>query len=168
MIKAQVVYENDEFEYSLGLNPDLKHIPAKGDRGKPIAYYSFYKTKDGFVDFDVMTHEEVLAHAHRFSATSYKGVFKAGTPWATDFTAMSLKTVLKKVLKYAPMSTDVQRVMTADEAVTTIEVSQESHELPPLDTMEVQRIETEDDAPIEINGQAGEIIEGEVIKDAER
>lgn len=167
MIKAQTVYENDEFEYSLGLNPDLKHAPAKGDRGAPIAYYAFYKTKDGFVDFEVMTHEEVLAHAHRFSATSYKGVFKAGTPWATDFDAMAMKTVMKKVLKYAPMSTDVQRVMAADEAVTTIEVSQEAHELPPLDTMEVQQIETEEDTPIEINGQAGEIIEGEVIKSAE-
>lgn len=165
LIKAQTVYENDEFEYSLGLNPDLKHIPARSNRGNPVAYYAFYKTKDGFVDFEVMTHEEVLAHAHRFSATSKNGVFSSSSPWAKDFDAMAKKTVLKKVLKYAPMATDFQNAMTADEAVSSIDISQDTTELPSLDNIEIQQIGTEEDeeAPIEINGQAGEIIEGEVL-----
>lgn len=34
IISAQAVYENDEFEYELGLNPKLEHRPALGDRGE--------------------------------------------------------------------------------------------------------------------------------------
>ena len=32
IIQAQVVYENDEFEYSFGLEPKLTHRPASGER----------------------------------------------------------------------------------------------------------------------------------------
>ena len=35
VIQAHTVYENDEFEYELGLDPKLKHVPAKGRQGKP-------------------------------------------------------------------------------------------------------------------------------------
>lgn len=34
IIQAQAVYENDEFEYELGLNPRLEHRPALHDRGR--------------------------------------------------------------------------------------------------------------------------------------
>ena len=34
IIQAQVVYENDEFTYSFGLEPVLRHIPAASDRGE--------------------------------------------------------------------------------------------------------------------------------------
>ena len=37
-IYAEVVYENDKFEYELGLDPKLKHIPAMSNRGKAIYY----------------------------------------------------------------------------------------------------------------------------------
>ena len=39
VIQAHVVYENDTFDYSFGLDPQLKHIPAKSDRGAPIFVY---------------------------------------------------------------------------------------------------------------------------------
>ncbi|MFR8352670.1 MAG: hypothetical protein ACLVB1_08280 [Blautia obeum] len=32
-VQAQCVYENDEFEYELGLEPKLVHKPALKDRG---------------------------------------------------------------------------------------------------------------------------------------
>ena len=34
-VMAQVVYENDEFEYSFGLEPKLVHRPALENRGNP-------------------------------------------------------------------------------------------------------------------------------------
>ena len=40
IIQAHTVYENDEFQYELGIDPKLRHIPAKSNRGKPIAYYA--------------------------------------------------------------------------------------------------------------------------------
>ena len=38
-IQAQVVYDNDFFEYEYGLNPILVHRPAFSDRGEAIYFY---------------------------------------------------------------------------------------------------------------------------------
>ena len=63
IIQAHVVYENDEFTYELGIDPQLKHIPATKDRGNPVAYYAMFKTKDGGYGFEVMSVVDVKAHA---------------------------------------------------------------------------------------------------------
>ena len=36
-IQAETVHANDEFVYEMGLEPKLKHIPARKDRGDPVA-----------------------------------------------------------------------------------------------------------------------------------
>ena len=46
-IQAHEVHENDTFEYELGLNPKLKHVPAMKDRGPVILYYAVIKLKNG-------------------------------------------------------------------------------------------------------------------------
>lgn len=38
-------------------------------------------------------------------------------PWQTDFDEMAKKTVLKKVLKYAPLKTEFARAVATDETV---------------------------------------------------
>lgn len=114
MIKAHAVHENDKFSYTLGLNPTLEHEPAYGDRGQVVAYYAFYKTKDGDFDFEVMTKAEVAKHRDKYS--------KAGnSPWNTDFDEMAKKTVVKKVLKYAPMSTEIAAQVQTDESVKSFD-----------------------------------------------
>ena len=112
-IQAQVVYENDEFEYALGLEPQLKHIPAMSNRGEPISFYAVFKTKDGGFGFEVMSVEDVKLHAQKYSK-SFNGAY---SPWKTNFEEMAKKTVLKKVLKYAPMKTDFARGLSADETI---------------------------------------------------
>ena len=44
-ITAEVVREGDVFEYELGLNPKLRHVPAQSGRGKAIYYYMPLKTE---------------------------------------------------------------------------------------------------------------------------
>lgn len=166
LVKAQTVYKNDEFNYSLGLNPDLVHIPAKGDRGEPVAYYAFYKTKDGFSDFEVMTYEEVLEHAHKYSKSSVYAngggkVFKADSAWASDFDAMAKKTVLKKALKYAPMSTDFMSSISADETVNLVDIHQEptkENDILNLTTQSVYELPDDTGA-----AEDAEIMEGEMV-----
>lgn len=46
-VQAQVVYENDEFHYSLGLNGELNHVPTLKERGEPIAFYALFKLDNG-------------------------------------------------------------------------------------------------------------------------
>ena len=113
IIQAQAVYENDEFEYELGLDPKLKHVPATANRGSAIAYYAIFKTKDGGYGFEVMSIDDVRAHAQKYSK-SY-----SNSPWQTNFDEMAKKTVLKRVLKYAPLKSDFVRGITQDEVIKT-------------------------------------------------
>jgi len=123
IIQAQVVFENDDFVYSFGLNPILKHIPAHSDRGDAVYVYAMFRTKDGGFGFDVMSMDEVRTFAQRYSKT-----FGAG-PWQTNFEEMAKKTVLKRVLKYAPLKSDFLRGISQDESVKT-EVSDDMYSVP--------------------------------------
>lgn len=125
IIQAHTVYENDEFQYELGLDPKLRHVPAKTDRGAPIAYYAMFKTKDGGYGFQVMSIEEVRAHAKKFSKSYGNG------PWVTNFNEMAKKTVLKKMLKYAPLKSDFVRGIAMDETTKT-DISSDMSEIPDM------------------------------------
>lgn len=114
-VQAHTVCENDRFEYALGLDPKLEHVPARSNRGNPIYYYAVIRMKDGGFCFAVMSKEEVEAHAKKYSQ-AYSSSY---SPWKTNFDEMAKKTVLKKALKYAPMKTDFVRGMTQDMTVKT-------------------------------------------------
>lgn len=123
VIQAQVVYEDDVFEYSFGLDPQLKHIPAKKDRGEPTAVYAMFRTKDGGYGFEVMSMNDIRAHAKKYSKSYGNG------PWQTNFEEMAKKTVLKRVLKYAPLKSDFVRGMAQDETIKT-EISDDMYSVP--------------------------------------
>lgn len=108
-IDAQVVRENDEFEYELGLNPKLRHIPATSNRGDIVRVYAVYRLKSGGFGFCVMSTEDINKHRDKYS--------KAGSssPWQSNWEAMAKKTCLKQALKYAPISSDLVRDMSNDE-----------------------------------------------------
>ena len=116
-IGAYVVYKNDEFHVQFGLSPDITHVPCMADRGDPIAFYAYYKTKDGGFGFEVMSVEEVRAHSRKFSDSVKRGWT---SPWDTNFEEMAKKTVLKKVLKYAPLSTDAASRIDLDASVRNV------------------------------------------------
>ena len=113
VIQAHEVYENDTFEYELGMDPKLKHVPATKNRGKVIAYYAMFKTKDGGYGFEVMSREDVEAHAQKYS----KAYNAHSSPWKSNFDEMAKKTVLKKVLKYAPLKSDFARAVVQDSTI---------------------------------------------------
>lgn len=113
IIQAHEVHENDTFEYELGMEPKLKHIPATKDRGKVIAYYAMFRTKDGGYGFEVMSREDVEAHAQKYSK-SYNAY---SSPWKSNFDEMAKKTVLKKALKYAPLKSDFARQVVQDSSI---------------------------------------------------
>lgn len=114
-LQAHEVYEKDTFEFEFGLEPKLRHVPAMRDRGQVIAYYAVWRTQDGGYGFDVMSVEDVREHMRKFSKAAEKGF----SPWSTNFDEMAKKTVIKKALKYAPLSTEFVRAMSADETIKT-------------------------------------------------
>ena len=111
IIQAQVVYSEDSFTYSFGLEPTLKHIPAASDRGEPVYVYAVFKTKEGGYGFEVMSIEEIRSFAQKYSKAYDNG------PWRTNFEEMAKKTVLKRVLKYAPLKTEFLRGLAQDETI---------------------------------------------------
>ena len=113
-IEAHEVYENDVFDFEFGLNPKLVHKPAIKDRGEVVWYYAVYHLVNGGCGFEVMSREDVETHARKYSKTFNNG------PWQTDFDEMAKKTVLKKVLKYAPLKSDFARGISADETTSEI------------------------------------------------
>lgn len=101
-IDAQVVYENDDFDYALGDEPYIKHKPIlRGDRGEPIAVYATATLKDGSRYREVMTVTEV----ERVRAVSRAA--KNG-PWVQWWSEMARKTAIRRLAKRLPMDTDVQ------------------------------------------------------------
>ena len=94
---ARIVYENEQFDVSYGLEETLEHQPIFEDdeRGKVRAAYAVVKLKDGTLKFEVMTVKEIDDIRARSSAADTG-------PWTTDWEQMALKTVLKRVLKTVP------------------------------------------------------------------
>jgi len=115
IIDAQAVHKNDEFEYEYGLDPKLKFKPALTDRGEVIAYYAMFKTKMGGFNFIVMSKEDIVNHAKQYSQ-SFGSSF---SPWKSNFDSMAKKTVLKQVLKYAPLKSEFAKNLAADETIKT-------------------------------------------------
>lgn len=111
VVQSQVVYENDEFSYSYGLEPELKHIPAKADRGDPTHVYAVFRTKSDGYGYEVASIEDIRTHAQRYSKSFGNG------PWQTNFEEMAKKTVLKRVLKYAPLKSEFVRKLVQDETI---------------------------------------------------
>ncbi|MCL1986875.1 MAG: recombinase RecT [Firmicutes bacterium] len=110
-IQSQIVYENDEFSYSYGIDETLSHKPTLSNRGNPIAVYAIFKTKDGGRGFDVMSIEDIRTHAKKYSQSHNSSY----SPWSNNFEEMAKKTVLKKVLKYAPIRTEYTAAVSVDE-----------------------------------------------------
>ncbi len=110
-VQAHCVYENDVFSYELGLNPQLIHKPAMEDRGELRCVYAMFRLQNGGFGFEVMSKAEIELHAKQYSKT-YDSSF---SPWKTDFESMAKKTVIKQVLKYAPMKTDYVHAVTVDD-----------------------------------------------------
>lgn len=111
-IQAYIVHENDKFVYELGLNPKLEHIPSMQNRGNVIYVYAMFKLVNGGYGFEVMSIDDVKAHSKKYS----KSADSAYSPWTNNFEEMAKKTVIKKVLKYAPIKTEFALALAADEA----------------------------------------------------
>ena len=123
-IQAQAVYENDEFEYELGLNPKLVHRPALENGGEIRLFYGMFKLANGGFGFEVMSKTAM----DQFAMTYSKSADAAVSPWKTDYESMAKKTVIKKALKYAPLKIETARALTNDNSVK-LELSPEMSEV---------------------------------------
>ena len=154
-IQSQIVYENDYFECQYGLEPKLVHKPADSDRGNPIKVYAMFKTKSGGYGFEVMSMDDVRKHAQKYSQ-AYNSSF---SPWKTNFEEMAKKTVLKRILKYAPMKSDFVKAVTADETIKT-EISEDMYTVPSETVFEESSVEATEVEFTDVEPETGEVKAG--------
>lgn len=105
-IYAHVVRQDDDFDYELGLNKRLHHVPGPGV-GEITHAYVVWQTKDGIKAFEVLDRKRLENIRDR--SEGYKA-FKAGkiksTPWESDFEEMCRKTAVRAGSKYMPISNE--------------------------------------------------------------
>lgn len=97
---TEVVYEGDDFEYELGLEPKLNHLPNHNYEGKKVIKYVYAvaKLSNGENIFKVMSKKEIMdiVKMSKFSNPLYDNKEKDPQSW------MFRKTVLKQLAKTLP------------------------------------------------------------------
>lgn len=151
-IEAHIVYENDEFEYELGLEPVLKHKPAMENRGNIEWVYAVYKLKSGGFGFEVMSVEDINKHRDKYSQAARRGF----SPWNDNWEEMAKKTVIKRVLKYAPMKSEFVTAMVQDGSTLNFEDRGDDFDIVQQPYSEEQIVEAETEI---IEEDTGEVIE---------
>ena len=109
-MNAVTVHEGELTSWN-PLTEEIGYDPTKRTSDNVIGYIGYFKLLNGFEKTVYWSREQIEAHRQRFS--------KAGgnSPWASDFDAMALKTVLKSMLtKWGPMSTQLAEAVSKDEA----------------------------------------------------
>jgi len=109
-IFAYPVFENDDFEYTLGLNPNISvHKPAaSGARGKLVYAYAI-AVWDNYRRFRVVDPDEI-ADAMR----SAGGTDKDDSPWRTHTPSMWCKTALLRLCSQMSLRSDVALTIARD------------------------------------------------------
>ena len=117
-IAARTVYSNDEFLVEYGSDPKWIHRPALGgSRGEPILFYAEAKMRGGgYVFTDPMTVADMETYRDKHATAKAKGGRVFG-PWVDHFEGMAHKTMVRKLMKMLPKSTEVAQAITHDGAI---------------------------------------------------
>ena len=143
-IYSYTVYENDDFNIEYGLSRTLTHKPNFDERGEIKGFYAVAILKDGAKAFEYMTKDEVVKHEEKYRKGSYKN-----DVWNKNFEEMAQKTVVKKLLKWLPVSVEFLEMAAKDE---------KSFKVIDDKSTEVQEIEILENNGDIINAETGEFI----------
>lgn len=136
-LSAFAVHEGDDFNYQLGLHPDIHHVPSvEADRiKKPITFvYAVANLKGGGYQFEVMSRAEVEA---------VKTKAKSKNIWNSYFEQMALKTVIRRLFKYLPVSIEALQVANVDAK------REAGEKIDPTDVIDINAVSVDDFKDIE-------------------
>lgn len=109
-IAAEVIYEEDKFRYWVDADGQhVEHEPALfvEDRGIILGAYALAKTKDGDIYVEAMTKAQI----EKVRSVSRA---KDSGPWREWWEEMAKKTVIRRLAKRLPSSTDLEQVLERD------------------------------------------------------
>lgn len=164
-IYAHEVRVNDKFTLKLGMDRSLEHEPLTGpggfpasdeERGEVVGFYAVAVFKDGSRTFVAMSRKEV--EKIRDNSRGYQAAkrYKKESVWDSDFTAMGLKTAIRRLCKFLPKSPELATALALD-AVAENGKAQ---------NLDVKEVIDGTYAPI-IDEGTGEILDGEAKEKTE-
>ena len=147
-ITAQLIHKADDFRYWVDDSGEhLKHEPLIfGERGELIGVYALAKTKDGSVYTEVMTKEDV-EKVRSISRARDTG------PWVQWWGEMAKKTVIRRLSKRLPMSTDLDELIRRDDELYDVDPKAEAETAPRVKSAGPGRL-------TKLLGEPGKVIEG--------
>ena len=124
-IYAHEVRVNDNFTLKLGMERSLDHEPlttlggfpaADEERGDVAGFYAVAVFKDGSRTFVAMGRKEI--EKIRDNSRGYQSAkrYKKESVWDSDFTAMGLKTAIRRLCKFLPKSPELASALALDAA----------------------------------------------------
>jgi recombination protein RecT len=122
-IYGHEVREKDSFRMKLGLERKLEHTPLcleggfpapEEERGAVVGFYAVAVLRSGVSTFAAMSRKEV--ERVRNLSPGYQVAKRLGkeSVWDTDFVAMGLKTVIRRLCKFLPKSTELATALALD------------------------------------------------------
>lgn len=112
-VRSIPVFEGDEFDYELGLHPDIKHRPGKdADRGanpdKLTHVYPLIHLREPGMQpiWDVLNRAQVEQRRRRSAASS-------SGPWVSDYVRMAMKTGIRSIATWVPSSAEKTQALSA-------------------------------------------------------
>ena len=113
-IYAFTVHDGDDFDFELGLEPKLRHVPKaeeQNERNMRFVYaVASLKGTEHDKQFVVLTKRQVEERKARG---------QGGPAWRTDFLAMARKTAVRALFTWLPKSPEMARVTVIDDSETT-------------------------------------------------
>lgn len=114
-IGAEAVFEKDEFEYELGDNAHIKHVPSTDeDPGEMVGAYAITKFKDGGIQRTYMTRAEIDKIRNNSPAWRNFLKYKKDCPWASNYVEMAKKTVIRRHCKLLPLTIELSEALERD------------------------------------------------------
>jgi recombination protein RecT len=111
-IEAHVVREGDHFKMTKGIHQVLEHEPAL-DAGEPAPLRLVYAM--AWLKGSTRPHVEVMTKAEIDKVRARSKASGSG-PWVSDYEEMSRKTVVRRLVKYLPMSVEMARASEVEQA----------------------------------------------------
>ena len=108
-IDAIIVHKNDDFSYNPATDDAPNHQPDWfGERGDPVGVYAVVKLKDGTTQVEVMSRQQVLAIG---AQSKNPGQYDPAS--GKNYGEWWRKTVIRRISKYLPSSSDKDEFMQA-------------------------------------------------------
>lgn len=113
-VQAREVYAGDEFEHEFGLNEKLRHVPTFDEQSLDdiVQYYGIVRYPGGGHYWRLVKPHTIEEHRKRSKSPN-------SPAWRNDYLPMALKTVIRIISPYMPLSAEAVAALAADGTAPT-------------------------------------------------